>query len=213
VIPQFPSFVAFGELDERGVLLETREAGALREALLSRPGSVPDVLVAEASRAAELRRGPRLPVRRILGVRSFQDTLTGLLGLLDPAREGTLWAEDLDAGWTVERLFTLALEHSSVPVGWPLLGALAVGLLRRGPRDRAFRWKAAFVRDVARRHAGESARLAWPEPEILEAFPSGVRLRLIAHVLQSASDGDPSRVQEYADRTARELEREDCRAT
>ena len=199
-LPLSPGLLALGELDDSGRVHGSPEVSRLLELLRARGTAHPTTLLVEPGCAVQLRRLPGLRDRsvRVLGVSSFAEALSSGLQLVPLAYEGQLWSADQDVGWLVERLFTLALESQPVPCGWRLLSALAVGLTRRLPLDggslvglqSSLRWKLAFVRDVARRHAGESARMDWPEPEILEAFPAEVRWQILAHVLQSASDSD-----------------------
>jgi tetratricopeptide (TPR) repeat protein len=203
-LPHPPSFLAFGELSDDGRIQPMPEVDVVRKALLQRASSLPVMVLVSPELAVAFRGDPEIPARCVLGVTDFSEALLGM-GLAEQAREGALWAENLDVGWTVERLFTLALESSSVPCGWPVLGALAVGLLRR-LREPVLRWKAAFVRDVARRHGGEPARIDGLTDDLLEAFPVEIRLRLLAHMLQSAADGDPGKIPEYAEVCRQELE-------
>ncbi|MCS6899869.1 MAG: hypothetical protein RMJ98_09365 [Myxococcales bacterium] len=204
----FPSLLAFGDLDDDGWLQAVPPVGTIQEALAS-PEVQPTVLLTDPDCAMELRAILPPGSVRILGVRTFEEALISGLGLLPLARDGALWADDLDVGWTAERLFTLTLESSMVPCGWPLLAALSVGLLRRTQDQPVAHWKLSLARDIARRHTGEIARINWPSSTILEALPSEVRWRVLAHVVQSAADGDISRVQEYATLTLDELERSD----
>jgi len=209
-----PELLALAELDDAGRVHSSPDVSSIQELLRSR-GPLPTTLLVDSPRAAALRALPlpnALPSLRILGVDWFADALSSGLRWIPPAQEGQLWADDLEVGWTVERLFSLALESRPIPCGWRFLAALAVGLARRFPLEHsggfpgrlqsAARWKLAFVRDVSLRHAGESARMAIPEPEILDAFPSEVRWQILAHTLQSASDSDLPSTREYTDSIA-----------
>lgn len=210
-LPPPLGLLALGVVDDHGVLTAIPEIHDIQE-LLQQRATPAETLLVDPTCAARLR--IILPSRtpRVLGVTSFAEALSNGLKLIQPARDGELWAQDIDVGWTVERLFTVALERSSVPCGWSILAALAIGMLGKLPRLLSssdepgrsesllsvHRWKLAFVRDVARRHAGECVRMDWPEPEVLDAFPTEVRWRILAHALQSAADSEASWTTVYA---------------
>jgi hypothetical protein len=67
----------------------------------------------------------------------------------------------------------------------------------------------ALARDIARRHQGESALLAWPQtwPDFVDA---PLRLRIAAHLLQSAADSELGLVQLYLERAGKLLVRPDA---
>lgn len=109
-------------------------------------------------------------------------------------------AHQLFQGVVVRRSHVL-LDHRGVAAtAAELLGRLAA---EEGSEAAAARGRAAFARDVARRHLGDEALLSWPEDAWLHSFPRPVRLSILAHVVQSAADSDQGRERDYAERALR----------
>jgi hypothetical protein len=210
-LPLRPGVLALGALESSGRLLPLSGASLVLCGRLLEEGLVgPEMVllsggrpsVEEPSSAERLRSLHCARDVRILGVRSFSEAANDALGLEASLRDGELTLPPERLGLVVERLWSLALEGSPPLLGWGPVAALASGLLLRHTGDLLLRWKAAFVRDVARRHQGEAALLSWPADELFGVFPRETRLSVIAHVVQSVADGDPSLALETAERAS-----------
>jgi tetratricopeptide (TPR) repeat protein len=101
-------------------------------------------------------------------------------------------------------LFERTLVKSRLALGWPLVSALAVGLLQHVEEndDRAL-FELELVRDIALRHAGISAQIAWPDDEELLPYSPEVRLTILAQAVQSVADSRWAEAAEYAARARR----------
>jgi hypothetical protein len=99
------------------------------------------------------------------------------------------WASPDEAASAAGRFLELALTPPrTVAINWSAV-ANAASLLRGSlPEGTVPREKAAFSASIASRHAGDTAPLAWPSDALLDALPSAVRLRCVAHGIQSAGD-------------------------
>jgi tetratricopeptide (TPR) repeat protein len=211
-LPLRPGLLVLGTLSSSGLVLPPREATLLRCGRLLDGGLIPPPTVLlsgrrpsieEPSSAERLQRHRGTHEVRILGVRTFPEAANDALGLEARLRDGELELPPERLGLVVERLWRLTLEGAPPQLGWRVVAALASGLLLRHTADLLLRWKAAFARDVARRHLGEAALLLWPEEDILGAFSRETRLLIVAHVVQSVADGDPLLALETAERASR----------
>jgi hypothetical protein len=139
---------------------------------------------------------------RILGIESLSEALDLLVGLRERAVRGTLIGDPGARSRAERALFDAVLGRCRTVLDWSIIAAAAIGLLRglevggdEEERERA--WQLEFVRDVARRHDGLTAPIAWPEPEFLERYDEAERMAIIAHVVQSVADGEFAAVPEY----------------
>lgn len=199
-----PGVLAWGALGARGSVLPSPGASLAQSARqITSEGAIQAVLLsrhrADLSQPSDAEGlASLLPVGvRVLGVQDLAQALEEALGLMACARDGAFPIPSSRKGTVVERLFRSALDGVPPGLGWGLVGALCSGLLLRNLDDEMLRWKASFARDVARRHGGDPVLIRWPEEELLEAFPREIRLGITAHLVQSASDGDPSQAEDY----------------
>lgn len=154
--------------------------------------------VAERLRAA----APARPPSSIVGVLTLGEACERLLDFGNRARAGTLVPADCAA---VARgaLFEGAVHASRVALEWGLVADIAAGISATMTRyDVRTRFELDFVRDVARRHEGWSVLLPWPEEDELAPYTEDVRYTILAHVVQSASDGGNEQLRDYAERAA-----------
>lgn len=151
-----------------------------------------------ASMAERLRaRLDRSQGASVMGVLSLGEAADRVLGLRERALAGTLIPADLRRR-AQERLFEQTLTASRLSMEWSLVCATALGLARHLEEgDDQGHFEVELVRDIARRHDGITAPILWPDPERLEGYPTGQRLRIVAHVVQSVADGERGAVPEY----------------
>jgi hypothetical protein len=174
---------------------------ALCAALANRPECV--VLIADASKPSEApaerirASAPNRPPSSVMGVLSLGEACDRLLGFRGRARAGTLIAPERRAAATTA-LFDATIDASRLALDWSLVATIASGLLVHVGDDARAHFELTFVRDVALRHEGYEALLAWPDEDELAPYSSDVRFALLAHAVQSASDGGSDRLGEYA---------------
>lgn len=84
--------------------------------------------------------------------------------------------------------------------GWRLLHRLAIAHLRAS--NGVDRWLVEIVRDAAARHEGHDSLCAWPSKAELRGLERGLRLEVLAHVVQSAADADWDAAGDYARRAS-----------
>lgn len=84
--------------------------------------------------------------------------------------------------------------------GWALLERLAIAHLRGLDDSDPSRWLVELVRDAAARHEGHDALCAWPTRDAIRSLERGLRLEVLAHVVQSAADADWDAAHDYARR-------------
>jgi len=125
--------------------------------------------------------------------------------------------DNLRATWTesngerlIDEVFRTCLYGTPTVMPWKAIAELAANLVSREQDGRRL-WKLALANAIARRHLGDSSvRLEWPSDEELASMHRSLRLRLIAQIVQSASDGghDPLGAARRATRSLRDpLER------
>ena len=151
------------------------------------------------------RLGPS-PRARVIGVLTIGEAAERTLALTERARRGDLIPPERSARARAA-LFAGALRTSRLVLDWPLVSEVAIALLRHvDVTDETGRFELEIVRDIARRHTGVTAPIAWPEPSALEPYTMSERLTILAHVVQSVADGEWSAVPEYATRALATLE-------
>jgi hypothetical protein len=106
-------------------------------------------------------------------------------GALDALR--ARWSEPVDAERLAEELYRTAIYGTPMVLGWSAIATCAHELSVKvaSPTTRA---RLDAVRAIARRHAGHGAPMPWPDEADLTTMPRSRRLRLLAHVVQSAAD-------------------------
>lgn len=87
-------------------------------------------------------------------------------------------------------------------LGWTFVQRLAIAQLRRLDDSDPDRWLVELVRDAAARHEGHDALCAWPTRDAIRSLERGLRLEVLAHVVQSAADADWDAAHDYAGRAA-----------
>jgi tetratricopeptide (TPR) repeat protein len=109
---------------------------------------------------------------------AFPDALDALRARFrDPAVAERIAAE----------LHRLALFDTPLVLGWRAVVTCAIALARAVQRPET-RARLDTVRRIAERHAGEGQLMPWPDDAELRTLPRALRLRLLAHVVQSAAD-------------------------
>lgn len=103
-----------------------------------------------------------------------------------------------------DNLFFTALKGSNIMLGWNGIAEAArrlEGILREveGSTDQPAVYRSWFAGQVARRHEGNVAPIEWPDSAWLAALGRPLRLRVMAHAVQSATDGSEGREREYAE--------------
>ncbi len=182
------------------------EVGAVSRAL----ASCPDALIVTGDRlragkaaapacdAEDLRATRRAgPVR---GVASLSEALDAALGFHDAAQQGRLLGDSATRERAVGAVFAAVLANAPLVLDWRTIAAVALGHLRRTDLDAATIWELEFIYDVVRRHDGASAPMDWPAPPVLDRYAEDERFQILAHVVQSAADGDLHAVQDYVSR-------------
>ena len=103
------------------------------------------------------------------------------------------WRTPGAAQAVARQLFQLILRPQKPMLGWGGVVRAAEMLLEAlPPEDREHRRLVAFTGEVARRHQGLRAPLPWPDDEALAHAQAPVRLTLLAHVVQAATDAGAS---------------------
>ena len=165
-----------------------------------------DVVVADdrvpAKSAAELLRcsSETTAPGRVIGVLSLSEACDRLFGLHGMAEAGVLVPPEF-VEKSREALFRAALAPERSVMEWRLVAAVAGGILHTVEHlDDASAYELRLVRAIAWRHDGKDAFIEWPEDDCLERYDQSTRLELLAHLVQSAADGDLGRVPEYLER-------------
>lgn len=137
----------------------------------------------------------------ILGVSTLEHAMTALLGSSEWRR--SIPRQDESVARAAEHLFRVTLRRRPNVLGNEAVVSIARAMLQGSPEGEALQWKLAFARDVARRHLGESVVPPNPPDVLRDAWDSGTRLAVMAHVVQGAADSDLNAVP-YAIDEARE---------
>jgi tetratricopeptide (TPR) repeat protein len=188
---------ASAEIDVEGHLHRVGGLGAKLHLLANAALGVTRLLVAhgqeqEARGILEALGESRIEVT---GVRTVAEAFATTWQDLDAA---CLWENAEQAATGARALFRMALEGRSELVRWNGVAAGARQALERLPVDAELaRFQANVARDIARRHDGESAQLAWPDATVLARLPRPRRLAYLAHVVQSATDSSDETTAEY----------------
>jgi hypothetical protein len=106
-------------------------------------------------------------------------------GALDALR--ARWSEPVDAERLAEALYRTAIYGTPMVLGWSAMATCAHELSAKvaSPATRA---RLDAARATARRHAAHGEPMPWPDEAELATMPRSRRLRLLAHVVQSAAD-------------------------
>jgi hypothetical protein len=193
--------IALGELSLAG---EVRPVGGLSlklEALAAWVAGVTRVIVApEQESEARSKLDALGSGISVLGVKYLSDAAKiAFQGLDDETFDG--WQDEASASETLESLFRQVLDRRSMVLGWRSIASTAASLQRRFAHDGEALERARFVESIARRHEGMGfAPLPWPSDGWLLTCPRPIRLRVVAHVLQSATDGFEPELVSWADR-------------
>lgn len=87
------------------------------------------------------------------------------------------------------QLYRLAMRPVKPLLGWKGVAHAAQALLEALPADdHVHRAQVSFARQVALRHEGAPARLEWPPDDVLMRMQAPLRLTLLAHVVQAATE-------------------------
>lgn len=197
-LPVPSDLVASATVDDSGRL---GPVGGLQEklAVVSRRAlGVSRILVAkeQADEAKRLVKGTRLTVesRKTLGEAIelvFPDVLTVMRHR---------WAEPAARREAAELLHRVALFDHPRLLTWAAVRKSARFLLGHEDLTDDLRDRCRLTEAIAARHEGESAPIPWPEDEVLRRMRRPLRMRLLAHVVQSAADDSDARALDYAGR-------------
>lgn len=122
----------------------------------------------------------------IVPVGTFQDAFAiAFPGALEALK--LRWREPADASRLAHELYRTAIYGTPMVLGWSAVATCASALSKMvdDPEKRA---KLEAVRLIADRHAGAGELMRWPDEAELAVLPRSLRLRLLAHVVQSAAD-------------------------
>lgn len=114
-----------------------------------------------------------------------------------------LWPEIEDARAAAGKYYRIAIQPASRPLldwnGFARAAAMLAGKLaeRGDPESMEAQWHASIAGKIAKRHTGDQALIPMPDAQHLSSTPRPLRLRLLAHVVQSAADSDSDRIAEY----------------
>lgn len=192
---------ALGRLDDHGCVHAVDGLGAKLRVLAEWAVGVRTVLVAmEQQQEATAIASDLAPRLRVIGVSSVAEALArafpgGLEGLLELASRQ--WHDERRrADEALDALYQQALDNQALLLGWAGVASAAEILADVLADDPARASAARFVLQVARRHDGHTAPIAWPDRDWLAGQHRPVRLQIVAHVLQAATDsGDPELMQ------------------
>jgi hypothetical protein len=141
-----------------------------------------------------------------VGVGSLSEALGVVFGeVLGADALRARFADEERAASRAALLMNLALLARPLSVEWSSVAIVAEQLaqtLARRPESAA---RATLARDIAWRHTGRSALIGWPEASTLRSLPRPRRLRLVAQVVQSASDSDDASTRDYVARARAHL--------
>lgn len=189
------AMIASNALGVRRVLVATSQIGEARRAVESAP------------RALE-----------IIGVESLQDAFAVAFEFRFQRDELAAFFDDLEVTRDVaNRLFDLIVDGTSAVLDWHAVRRIAQSAAERlddaegpmsilsdaSPRGRArlrARERIAIAVGVVSRHAGYPSILPWPREDALASMPRPRRLRLLAHLVQSAADWDDAEARTYVER-------------
>jgi hypothetical protein len=122
----------------------------------------------------------------IVPVGTFQEAFAiAFPGALDALK--IRWREPANAARLAKELYRTAIYGTPMVLGWSAVATCASALSTM-VEDPEMRAKLEAVRLIAARHAGAGELMAWPDEAELAAVPRSLRLRLLAHVVQSAAD-------------------------
>lgn len=163
--------------------LATKVALIAREALGVTRLLVHATQVDEARRAAAQHRADL----EVVGVHRVAEAVTAAFPDL-PARMSAWWPQLDDARAAADELFRCVVEDRATLLDWAPLAAAAERLeqvLRDEPDARR---RASYARAIARRHGNHNEPLAWPDETWLRSLRRPLRQRMVAQLVQSATD-------------------------
>lgn len=206
--------LASAEVDAEGGVspiggIDLKLANVAENALGVRRVLVAAAQLGEASRALA---GLPRPLE-VIGVSTLQDALAAGLDFTFDADDLRALFEDSNvANEVAGRLFDMVVDGSRVALDWQAVQHIAEavhGRLDDGPgldeRKLQARERVVIARAIARRHAGYGDLLPWPREGALGAMPRPRRLRLLAHLVQSAAEWSDEDARTYAQRAATAL--------
>ncbi len=145
-------------------------------------------LFVHASQRDHAREGLRSGRVEVVGVTTGSELLRWVFPGLKERSLPEAWQAPEAARGAAERLFALALVPTGSLLAWRQLARAADLLaIQLGSDDSAGR-KAAFVREIFRRHAGDPGPLSDLPPADTDALPLPLRLNISAHLVQAAAD-------------------------
>ncbi|MCC7542905.1 MAG: hypothetical protein IT379_42205 [Deltaproteobacteria bacterium] len=165
-------------------------APAVRRVLVASP---------QAQRAVEIAKSAQLELS-IVPVENVLDALTVVfpeartepdLPSADPTRVRA----------TLDDVYRVAIEGTPAVIDW---SAIARAAARLGEHDAVCREphareEARIAESIAWRHAGRAHVVVWPSDDFLHRYPRPVRLRVLAHVVQSVADAPRADVSRWVD--------------
>lgn len=118
------------------------------------------------------------------------------------------WTDDDEARRAAGELFRCTIEGQTILLDWKPLAAAAARLEYLLQGDPESRRKAAYARNVARRHGNEPEALDWPDDAWLRSLRRPLRQLLVAQTVQSAIDAGKADTLALAARALAALPRE-----
>jgi hypothetical protein len=136
---------------------------------------------------------------KIIGVAELSDAFNFVWQNLDKLFV-TQWKQQPNTALAAgEELFRIALLGSTNILSWDGVVRMAE-LAREHLTDPTVQYKTKVAADIARRHSDRRHELDWPDEQMLRRLNKPIRMRLMAHVIQSAADTDHKKAEDYLDR-------------
>jgi hypothetical protein len=204
-VPLSPNVVACAAVGSDGSILPVEGLTHKLRIIFGTALAVRRVLVAapqlEEARDVAARAG--VAPNAVCGVSRLAQAVAEVLPDIGAALDAR-W-EDLDfAIRSAHALHRVTLDDAPAVLDWKAVVGSADRLVERlsasaDPSAQAAARMATLAARIAARHAGANAPLAVPDNDALEALPRPLRFRLLAHVMQSATDGSDEETRQCLD--------------